>query len=103
MELERVQALVDAWIRDHGGYWGGFQILARPTEGLGEVARAPQRMEGLRPRPSAVDLEAEVGEMLFTLAAFANRRGIRLEDAFARVMQKYSARDEAPWRQRSQT
>jgi NTP pyrophosphatase (non-canonical NTP hydrolase) len=47
--------------------------------------------------PSAV---VEVGDLLFTLAAFANQRRIRLDDAIARAMEKYAVRDGAAWQQR---
>jgi len=50
MDLSEAQEQVDAWIRQHGGCWDKFQILARLSEELGEVSAALQRIEGLRPR-----------------------------------------------------
>ena len=47
MTLTETQERVDQWIRAHGGYWDRFQVLARLTEELGEVASALQREEGL--------------------------------------------------------
>ena len=93
------QARVDSWICAHGGYWGKFEILARMTEELGEVASALQRLEGLRPRKSDVDLAGEVGDLLFTLMAFANANGIDLASALEGVMQKYQARDSQAWQE----
>jgi len=29
MTLAELQTAVDTWIREHGGYWGKFEILAR--------------------------------------------------------------------------
>ncbi len=102
MTLDRAQASVDEWIKTHGGgYWGKFEILARLTEELGEVASALQRNEGLRPRKAAVDLAAEVGDLFFTLAAFANVNGIRLEEAMAHTLAKYTERDAPAWAQQS--
>ena len=98
MELSELQESVDAWIREHGGYWGKFEILARLTEELGEVASTLQRVEGLRPRKAEVNLADEVGDVLFTLAAFANANGISLEQAVGSVLEKYQIRDSAAWK-----
>ena len=99
MQLDELQKQVDGWIRNvAGGYWSPFQILARLTEELGEVASALQRQEGLRPRKSTSNVEEEVGDLLFPLAAFANASGIRLEDALSKVMAKYESRDGPAWR-----
>jgi NTP pyrophosphatase (non-canonical NTP hydrolase) len=94
------QQQVDAWIQAHGGYWEDWALLARMAEELGEVAGAMQRMKGLRPRQEDVDLAAEVGDLLFILCAFANAHGIDLDDAFARTLAKYNARDSAAWKER---
>jgi NTP pyrophosphatase (non-canonical NTP hydrolase) len=97
MTLAELQATVDEWILRNGGYWGKFQILARMTEELGETASALQRQEGLRPRKVEADLGGEVGDLLFTLAAFANAAGIDLEDSVGKVIDKYDARDAQDW------
>jgi len=98
-DLDQFQDDVDQFIRGTaGGYWNRFQILARLTEELGEVASALQRVEGLRPHKQEVDLGAEVGDVLFTLAAFANASGIRLSDVASQVMLKYEVRDGPAWR-----
>ena len=93
MTLSTLQSLIDTWIHTNGGYWTPFQILARLTEELGEVAAALQRQEGLRPRKVEVDLEGEVGDLLFTLIAFANVNGIDLDRAIAKTIEKYNIRD----------
>ena len=98
MDLPKVQETVDAWIRQHGGYWDKFQILARLSEELGEVASALQRVEGLRPRNREVDLGGEVGDLLFTLAAFANANGLDLDACMRKTFDKYDARDGAAWK-----
>jgi NTP pyrophosphatase (non-canonical NTP hydrolase) len=97
-----MQGAVDAWIPDHGGYWDRFQILARLTEELGEVAGALQRTEGLRPRKTDVDLASEVGDVLFTLAAFANGNNLRLSECIEFVLDKYTARDSQAWKNDNQ-
>ena len=101
MNLHDVQERVDAWIRDTaGGYWGQFEILARLTEELGELSAALQRDQGLRPRKSEADVTEEIGDVLFTLAAFANVRKINLQDAIDQVLAKYEMRDGDAWRHR---
>lgn len=97
MRLNELQSIVDEWIRANGDYWDEFQILARLTEELGEVAADLQRQAGLRPRPTEIDLEAEVGDLLFTLAVFANKTNIDLARAVERVIKKYNARDAQAW------
>lgn len=102
MTLDDLQTVVDTWIKAHGGYWDHFQILARLSEELGEVAGALQRQAGLRPRKTEVDLAAEVGDLLFTLAAFANANGVRLDASFQSVLNKYTSRDSDAWKNKSQ-
>lgn len=97
MTLAELQATVDEWIRRNGGYWDKFQILARLTEELGETASALQRQEGLRPRKVEADLEGEVGDLLFTLAAFANAARIDLERCVGATLGKYDDRDAEDW------
>ena len=102
MTLDQMQDQVDAWIQEHGGYWDRFQILARLTEELGEMAGALQRVEGLRPRETDVDLASEVGDLLFTLAAFANKTDLRLSTCIESVLEKYTARDSRAWKDNNQ-
>ena len=97
MKLGELQTTVDRWIRANDDYWDQFQILARLTEELGEVAAALQRKEGLRPRKVEVDLEGEVGDLLFTLAAFANVTGIDLDRSITKTIEKYDVRDAKDW------
>src|SRR5262245_42491326 len=102
MTLQEMQLAVDTWIKTNGhGYWGRFEILARLTEELGEVSAALQRDQGLRPRKTTVDLAGEVGDLLFTIAAFANVSGIRLDEAIRETLAKYTERDASAWAQQS--
>lgn len=101
LTLRDAQARVDAFIREHGGYWEEFVILARMAEELGEVAAALQRLRGFRPRKVDVDLAGEVGDMLFILAAFANSQGMDLGECLEQVLAKYQARDSAAWKERA--
>ena len=101
MDLAELQRKVDVSIRSFGGYWGEFELLARLTEELGEVARDLQRQRGMRPRPQPSNLFEEVGDLLFTLAAFANLEKIDLARAVERVIEKYRERDLKDWEARA--
>ena len=93
MNLNHLQDDVDRWIRESGGYWSKFQILAHLTEELGEVAAALQTEAGLRPRGKDHDIAEELGDLLFTLAALANVCDVKLDEAATRVLGKYRDRD----------
>ncbi len=101
MHFKEAQSLVDEWIKQIGGYWDKFQILAQLMEELGEVSAALQRREGLRPRTTQPDLEGEVGDLLFTLVAFSNVMNLDLEQCLKATMQKYNTRDAKAWQSRS--
>jgi len=98
--LKEFQQRIDAWIQAHGGYWEEFQLLARMTEELGEVASDLQRMRGLRPRKEETNIEEEVGDLLFILCAFANRLGVDLEKCLDQTLMKYDRRDSAAWKEK---
>ncbi|MDA7618302.1 hypothetical protein N8703_03285, partial [Verrucomicrobia bacterium] len=83
---------VDTWILGHGGYWSEFEILARMTEELGEISSDLQRMRGLRGKIEEVNLEGEIGDLLFTLAAFANQSNVDLQHAMSQTLEKYNVR-----------
>lgn len=100
MDLQTCQQDVDRWITAHGGYWDEFVTLARMSEELGEVAAALQRLRGYRPRKVEVDLGAEVGDLLFILASFANQQGLSLSACFEQTMAKITARDSQAWKER---
>jgi NTP pyrophosphatase (non-canonical NTP hydrolase) len=99
LHLDDLQEAVDRWIRANDDYWDRFQILARLTEELGEVSSALQRIAGLRPRKVEVDLEGEVGDLLFTLAAFANVNHLNLAHAVRKTFAKYDVRDSHAWQE----
>ena len=97
--LAELQALVDQWIREHGGYWDEWANLARLFEEAGEVSAAFQRLRGWRPRPAEVDLAGELGDVLWVLMVIANQQGVSLAAAFESTLAKVTARDGEAWRQ----
>jgi NTP pyrophosphatase (non-canonical NTP hydrolase) len=97
MNFETLQEVVDQWIQGHGRYWDKFEILARLTEDLGEVASTLQHAEGLRSGRDNLNLADEIGDLLFTLAAFANINDLRLGDCVNGVMEKYQTSASTEW------
>ena len=103
MTLRELQEKTDVWIKGNGGYWSEFEILARMTEELGEISSDLQREKGLRPRKQKTDVAGEVGDLLFTLAVFANRKNIDLEKVSEQVFAKYQVRDAEDWGKTTRT
>ena len=97
MNFTALQKIVDQWIQGHGRYWSKFEILARLTEDLGEIASTLPHTEGLRAGRNNVNMADKIGDLLFTLAAFANVNGLRLGDCINGVLEKYEARESTEW------
>lgn len=101
MTLQDVQARVDAWIRDNGGYWPELSMLARLTEETGEVAREYNHRFGAKKKKASegeADLALEMADVLFILVCMANQQGIDLSDALDRTLEKYRIRDAGRWK-----
>ena len=101
MELSEAQARVDAWIGQfEEGYWPPLANLARLTEEVGELARllndrfGPKKKKAGEPEQ---DLGEELADILFVLLVIANEQKIDLEEALARVLEKYRTRDAERW------
>lgn len=101
MALTDIQRRVDEWVsRYREGYWKPHEIYARLGEEVGELAREINHLYGPKPKKSSEDkkeLGEEMADIIFTLCCLANSLGIDLEDAFSRVMEKYSRRDDGRW------
>ena len=97
MNFDALQQIVDQWIQGHGRYWSKFEILARLTEDLGEISATLQHTEGLRTGRDKLNVADEIGDLLFTLAAFANVNGLRLGDCVDGVLEKYQTSESTEW------
>ena len=97
MPLFEIQKQVDDWVQLHKvPYWPVFEQLARLTEEVGELAREINHRYGSKPKKSTEEvkeLEDEIGDIIFTLAALANSHNLDLDAAFKRVMDKCYGRD----------
>lgn len=97
MNFDELQEVVDQWIQGHGRYWNKFEILARLIEDLGEVAATLQHAEGMRSGKEDARLADEIGDLLFTLAAFANVNDLSLRECINGVLEKYQTKDSQEW------
>lgn len=95
--MKNVQQEVDDWVQQYKvPYWPVFEQLARLTEEVGELARELNHRYGSKPKKNSEqlkELEDEIGDIIFTLAALANSQGLDLDAAFKRVMDKCYGRD----------
>lgn len=99
--MEEMQRAVDAYISQFKeGYFPPMELVARLTEELGEVAREVQHVHGMKKKKSTEDessMEEELGDLLFVLICLANVEDVNLNQALARVMNKFETRDANRW------
>jgi NTP pyrophosphatase (non-canonical NTP hydrolase) len=101
MTFRDAQTEVDAWISQfREGYFPPLAMLARLSEEVGELARALMHEHGGKtPKPGEArgEVAEEIADAIFVLVCLANSLGIDLDEAFARMMQKYRERDGERW------
>ena len=99
MSIRDAQQQVDDWVKSVGvRYFSELTNTAILAEEVGEVARVMARQYGdqsFKPSDEAVDLGEEMADVLFVLLCLANQTGVDLDAAFARKMDKRTARDRA--------
>lgn len=96
MQLREMQAAIDAWIQDNGGYWDEMSLLARLSEEVGEVAREYNHRFGAKKKKASegeAALAGELGDVMWIVLCMANQQGIDLQDTFEATMQKLNIRD----------
>ena len=97
MDLKDIQKQVDDFVSQYKmGYWEPLEILARLVEETGELAREINHLYGQKkkkPEEDIKELADEMGDIIFTLCCLANSKGIDLDKAFQKVMDKYYYRD----------
>jgi NTP pyrophosphatase (non-canonical NTP hydrolase) len=100
MPLAPMQKSVDTWIAENGGYWDEMSMLCRLFEEVGELSREYNHRFGAKKKKATedvVDLEGELGDVLFILICLANKQGIDLDEALAATLRKYRVRDATRW------
>ena len=97
MELQKVQEIVDNWIKEHGvRYFDELTNMAQLTEEVGEVARIIARRYGEqsdKESDKAKDLGEELADVIFVVMCLANQTGVDLQHAFDKKMKIKSERD----------
>ncbi|MBS3093193.1 nucleotide pyrophosphohydrolase [Candidatus Pacearchaeota archaeon] len=96
MEIEEAQKKVNEFIQKYGGYWQPLSMLARLQEEVGELSREMNISHGdkkKKPGDKEGSLEKELGDVLFTILAIANKEGI---DAAKSLIDKL--REKQIWR-----
>ena len=99
--LHTVQKEVDDYIGQFKeGYFPPFEMLARMTEELGELAREIQHVYGMKKKKETEaekNMEEELGDLLFVLVCFANSQDIDMQQAIDIVLSKFKSRDQNRW------
>src|SRR3954471_10618299 len=95
--LADIQQEIDQLIKKEwqSDYWAPLSSLARLTEEVGELAREINHSYGEKPKKASEgdnDIAAELGDILYILAALANSTGVDLDAAFNQAMSKYRQR-----------
>lgn len=95
--MNKEQQALDQWFKDqHWPYWTPHEILARLMEETGEFARLVNHQYGPKKKKDSEeqqDFEDELGDILYTLACFANSHDIDLDAALTRSINKVVSRD----------
>ena len=97
MTIEEAQNKVDEWIKTYGvRYFSPLTNMAILTEEVGEVARVMARTYGdqsCTPSDECKNLADELADVMWVLMCIANQTGVNLTDAFAKNIEKKTARD----------
>ena len=96
MTLEQAQTQVDLWIQKYGvRYFSELTNMAILTVEVGELARIMARRYGDQSfkEDEKDNLDDEIADVLWVLICIANQTGVDLTEAFARNLQKKTARD----------
>ncbi|WP_148882388.1 MazG nucleotide pyrophosphohydrolase domain-containing protein [Thermococcus aciditolerans] len=93
------QEKVDRLVREFGGYWSPFEMLAALVEEVGELADELLKVEGVKGTGEKERLEEEIGDVVFALACIANYYGVDLLTALEKSVKKYRVRDGNRWKE----
>src|SRR3546814_15282080 len=97
MTIKEAQETIDQWINTTGiRYFNEHTNTAILMEEVGEVARIMARKYGeqsFKKSDEAVDLAAEMADVLFVLICLANQTGVDFTDALAKNLDKTQIRD----------
>lgn len=96
--MKKSQQDIDSYFKENNwSYWSPHEILARLIEEVGEFARLVNHQYGPKKKKvgeQTQEFEDEIGDILYTLACFANTHDIDLEAALEKSVAKVTKRDE---------
>ena len=101
MSFREPQNTVDRWIGQfEESYFPPLANVARLAEEVGELAREVNHQFG--PKTKKADeppgsIAMELADILFVVICIANSQKIDLDEAFAQMMTKVTARDAGRW------
>jgi NTP pyrophosphatase (non-canonical NTP hydrolase) len=98
--VEKYQKELDKWFKENSWkYWSPHEITVRLLEECGEFAKVVNHVWGpkkMRVDEKKLELEEEIGDIIYTLICFANSNGISLdktiEDSFKKVIKRDKSR-----------
>ncbi|NJD99350.1 hypothetical protein E3E26_06075 [Thermococcus sp. LS1] len=91
------QRRVDDLVKEFGGYWSPFEMLAALMEEIGELADELLKIEGVKGKGDPEKLKEELGDVMFALSCIANYYDVDLLSALEKSIEKYRKRDEDRW------
>jgi NTP pyrophosphatase (non-canonical NTP hydrolase) len=101
MSFREAQQAVDRWIGQfEEGYFSPLANVARLAEEAGELAREVNHQFGpktKKPDERLGSIPMELADILFVVICLANSQKIDLDEAFAQMMAKVTARDAGRW------
>jgi NTP pyrophosphatase (non-canonical NTP hydrolase) len=105
LSINEAHELVDNWINQfEEEYWPPLSMFAALVEEVGELAEEINSLEGYKPKKpddDDIDIEMELGDILFALICISNYYKIDLDRALKKVLEKYNIRDMDRWTLRS--
>jgi len=106
LSLRETQQTVDRWIGQYKeGYFSPLTNVVRLMEEVGELAREINHRFGEKTKKqdeAEGSVAMELADILFVVVCIANSQGIDLDQAFAAMMQKVTARDAQRWTRKTE-
>ena len=101
MSFREAQTAVDRWVgKFEQGYFPPLVNVARLAEEVGELAREVNHEFGPKKKKTeepAGSIAMELADILFVVICIANSQQIDLDESFAHMMAKVTARDADRW------
>lgn len=95
--MNKEQEILNKWFQEQNWeYWSPHEILARLMEEVGEFSRLINHEFGPKKKKNEEnkqELSDEIGDIIYTLACFANSHNINLDKAFQDSIEKVKKRD----------